>query len=344
MAYYKEVKPLHQIKIGNITLSPPIYQAALSGYSDRAMRMMARAHGAVLTFSGLMLDKSTAYRKVMMRPEYAITQDDHPVGGQLLGSDPDMMARAAKTLVEFGYDMIDLNFACPVQKVLRRGRGGAMLRQPEAVSRIYRRVRDTVNCPVTMKLRAGYGHSAESMDCFWHICDRAAHDNIDALIIHGRTVGEQYRGKANWDILDQVKQKYPNMTLIGSGDLFTADNVVNRLNQSKVDGVVIARGSIGNPWIFNEVNDLVRGKTPTKPTIAQQGLVIRQHFDLVCQHYTAKKAVALFRKFTVHYTKRHPNRKKVMLDFMAAKTTEKVHAVIDHWYHNTPQQITEPRP
>jgi len=305
----------------------------LSGYSDLPMRMMSQRYGAPLTFSGLMLDKSTVHRKVLQKPEYLLTGQEHPIGGQILGSEPEMMARAAKILQDMGHDIIDLNFACPAPKVLRRGRGGSLEQKPELVAEIYRQVRQAITCPVMMKLRIGYDESEAAYEDVLRICRQAAEDGVDALAIHGRTVGQRYRGKANWDAISDIRRRFPGMTVIGSGDIFTAEDVVERLASSGVDGVVIARGAIGNPWIFREAKALLEGREkPPPPTIVEQGQAIKEHLAMVMQVYPARKVVAYFRKFTVHYSKRHPERKSVLHDLIQAKTIESLQDTIEKWY------------
>ena len=297
------------------------------------MRVMAQRYGAPLTFSGLMLDKSTVHRKVLRKPEYLLTGQQHPIGGQLLGSEPEMMARAAKILQDMGHDIIDLNFACPAPKVLRRGRGGSLQQKPGQVAEIYRQVRQAVSCPVMMKLRTGYDETEAAYEDFLQICRQAAEDGVDALVIHGRTVGQKYRGKANWDAVSDVKRRFPGMTVIGSGDIFTAEDVVQRLESSGADGVVIARGAIGNPWIFREAQALIEGREkPQPPTITEQGQAIKEHLEMVMQVYPARKVVAYFRKFTVHYSKRHPERKSVLHDLIHATTIETLQDAIEKWY------------
>jgi tRNA-dihydrouridine synthase B len=161
------------MKLGTITLDVPFFQAALSGYSDQAMRLLAMEHGAPLVFSGLMLDKSVLYPGVLREPLYAVSDREHPIGGQLLGNDPDTMAKAAGKLSEFGYDLIDLNFACPAPKVTQKLRGGFLLTDPKRAIEIIRRVRPAVKCPVLVKLRIGYDQSEESLENFWRICEHS---------------------------------------------------------------------------------------------------------------------------------------------------------------------------
>jgi tRNA-dihydrouridine synthase B len=317
------------LEIGNIKLGAPVFQAAISGYSDRAMRELARRYGAELTFSGLMLDKSVSHRKMWRRGEFVMNEDEHPIGGQLLGSDPGQMSQAAAILQDKGYDLIDLNFACPAPKVLARGRGGYLLNHPERAIEIFRRVREAIRLPLMLKLRSGYVQEDTEREHFWRICEAAAGEGIDAVIVHGRSVEQRYRGEANWQVVSEVKQRYPEMTVIGSGDLFTGQDVMHRLGSSGLDGVVIARGAIGNPWIFEEVGYLWRGEGQwQEPSLAEQGKVILGHLEKVLELYPARKAIPYFRKFCVRYCRRHPQRKATVIKLMAAKTVEELRSAI----------------
>ena len=322
------------LKLGNLTLNTPFFQASLSGYSDTAMRTIARRFNCQLTFAGVMLDKITLHKRVLRKPAFAVGDDEHPIGAQIMGTDPEMMASAATALHNIGYDLIDLNFACPAPKVLRRGRGGALLNDPQKIIEIYRRVRQAVPCPVLMKLRTAYKEvTSQESDNFWQICDLAAAEGIDALIVHGRATLQRYRGRANWDILAKLKQRHPNTTIIGTGDLFTPETIIQRLNETKIDGVAIARGAIGNPWIFTETLALLKGlPKPPPPTIAQQGQIILDHYNMVSKLYINKRGVSFFRKFIARYAKGHPERKKAQLDLIKAPDEQHLRQAIKHWY------------
>lgn len=321
------------LRLGTLELLKPYFQASLSGYTDRAMRLLGKEFGAPLTFTGVMLDKMTLHPSVLKRPDFAAQEDEHPVGAQIMGSSAGLMSRAAKNLEAAGYDLIDLNFACPAPKVLRRERGGYLLNQPELVLEIYRRVREAVRCPVLMKLRIGVDASETARENFRRIYEGACEEGIDALVIHGRTVDQKYKGHADWDTVAEVKRRYPRITVIGSGDLMTAEAAVERLRSSGVDGVAIARGVIGNPWIFRELDCLLAGQPMCEPpSVTEQGEVLLKHFDMVTQLYARRKAFLYFRKFAVRYCRRHPRRKAVQLDLMTAKGEKEVRDKIRQWY------------
>jgi tRNA-dihydrouridine synthase B len=315
------------LKIGNITLDVPFFQASLSGYSDYAMRAVARDYGAPLTFAGVFLAKSVIHPRVFKGPLFKPGDDEHPIGAQLLGEDPRIMASAAQVACKAGYDLIDLNFACPAPKVLLRKRGGFLLNNPDKAVEIYNAVRESVDCPVTIKLRTSFNN--ESNDNFWQICTKAVEGKVDALIVHPRTVYQRFTGSADWQFLADVKKRFPNTIIIGSGDLFSADTIIKNIKNTGVDGAVIARGAIGNPWLFRHLRE---GDKFVPPTLEEQKQVILKHFGLLRKLYGDKKAVAHFRKFAIAYCKLHPLRKTVHKSLVFAKTVDEFIALINKWY------------
>ena len=321
------------LKIGNLELDMPFFQASLSGYTDEAMRSLARRFGAPLTFTGVMLDKTAACAKARRSLGLNVAENENPVAAQIMGAGPEMMAEAARALEQTGFDIIDLNFACPAPKVLRRKRGGYLLKEPKLIREIYLAVREAVQCPVMMKLRAGYGGGEESRDDFWRICENANKDGVDALVIHGRTVCQLYRDRADWDIIGEVKQRFEDLKVIGSGDVYEAEDAIEKLNTYKLDGVLVARGAIGNPWIFSDLKALWQGESkPEPPTLAEQGRIILEHYEMIASRRRNVKGVRYFRKFAARYCKRHPERKKAQLALMAAKTGEQLRDAVTEWF------------
>ena len=324
------------LKLGSLTLDVPFFQASLSGYSDYAMRALARRFGCPFTMADMILAKSAANPRVLRKALFRPAADEHPIGAQILGRTPATMAAAARDLVAAEYDIIDLNFACPSPKVLRRQRGGALLNEPDTAIDILKAVRDTVSCPVLMKLRIGVDHKPQSRDNFWEIVTRAVGHGVDALVIHGRTVSERYRGKADWDVLAAVKNRFPETTIVGSGDIFDPTATVELLKRMGLDGFIVARGAVGNPWIFRDLRRLWENRPlAPPPDLAEQRLIMLEHFEQMLQIYPEKKAVGNFRKFAVRYVRRHPKRKPALLAMMAAKTRAEVEAALDEWYTPT---------
>lgn len=313
------------LTFGSIQLDMPFIQAPLAGYTDHPMRILAKRFGCPLTFTGVMLDKIALHDKALAKPKFQPMDNEHPVGAQVLGDAPDVMAQAAKKFIDIGYDLVDLNFACPAPKVLRRARGGHLMQQPQVIRETFFRTRELVTSPVFMKIRIGYDNSAAAEEDFGTICENAAADGVDMLVIHGRTVVQKYRGKSDWSRIVEAKKRFPNLTIFGSGDIMSPEIAVRRAKDSGLDGVVIARGAIGNPWIFREIRALWKGQPkPPVPSVAEQGRIMLEHFEMICQWRPERKAVPYFRKFVASYCKRHPERKKTMLALMACKTKQTI--------------------
>jgi nifR3 family TIM-barrel protein len=322
------------LTFGPIQLDMPFIQAPLSGYTDHPMRILAKRFGCPLTFTGVMLDKIALHHKALNKLKFQPVDTEHPVGAQVLGDDPAVIAQAAKRFIEVGYDLIDLNFACPAPKVLRRARGGYLMQNPAFIRETFRRTRDLVDTPVFMKIRIGFDKSPAAEADFWTICENAAADGVDMLAIHGRTVTQKYRGKADWTRITEVKKRFPNLTIFGSGDILSPETAVSRLRDTGIDGIIVARGAIGNPWIFREIRALYAGgEQPAAPSLAEQGRIMLEHFDMICATHPERKAVPYFRKFLAGYCKRHPDRKQTLLALMACKTAPAVTETIKACYN-----------
>jgi nifR3 family TIM-barrel protein len=301
------------------------------------MRVLARRHGASYALGEVLLDRFVT--EVGTNPRnlarLAVADDEHPVGGQLMGANPDDFAPATRRLVAAGYDVIDVNFGCPVKKVLGRCRGGYLLGVPDTALEIVQRVRDAAppHVPVTLKMRRGLDDAPESEDRFWTIFDGAFARGVAAVTVHGRTVRQRYVGPADWTFLARVKRHAGTRTVIGSGDLFSAAACIAMLRETGVDGVSVARGAIGNPWIFTQARALLDGSPPPPPpTIHEQRAVLRDHWRLAADLHGVGLAGRGMRKFAIKYARLHPERLAVRDAFVAVKTDADWHAVLDRFY------------
>ncbi|MEX1040387.1 MAG: tRNA-dihydrouridine synthase [Pirellulaceae bacterium] len=325
------------LKLGNLELDFPVVQAALSGYSDLSMRVIARRLGASYAICEVMLDQFLVALKDRHKNRHflAIAEEEHPVGGQLMGAEPEQFAAGAARLVQAGYDVIDINFGCPVKKVLGRCRGGFHLSQPETALEIVRRTRDVVpaETPLTVKMRRGIDDTQESRDHFFEILDGAFALGVDAVTVHGRTVMQRYIGPSRWEFLTDVKRHVGSRTILGSGDLFTAQDCLDMMRETGVDGVTVARGAIGNPWIFQQAKALIDGlPLPPPPTIFEQREIIDEHLRLTIDLYGEHRAMTQFRKFGVKYSFLHPQLEEVRSKFAHVRQREDWHAIRDAFY------------
>ncbi len=328
---------LNPLKLGNLTIDFPVVQAALSGYSDWAMRVIARRLGAAYTLCEVMLDQFllevSHTRKNQGRLK--VSDEEHPVGGQLMGAKPEDFGPAALRLVSAGFDVIDINFGCPVKKVLGRCRGGFLLSQIDTALDIVGRVRDAVppGIPVTVKMRRGIDDTAESRENFFAIFDGAFTRGVAAITVHGRTVQQRYIGPSSWEFLREVKRHAGPRTVLGSGDLFTAQACLDMMSSTGVDGVTVARGAIGNPWIFEQARALAAGQPlPEPPSLFEQRNVIAEHYRLSEQIYGAEVCGRQMRKFGIKYSKLHPRSQEVRDAFIAVRQAGQLRDVLEAWY------------
>jgi nifR3 family TIM-barrel protein len=327
------------LRIGPLEIGFPVVQAALSGYSDWPMRLTARRHGASYAICEVMLDQFLVTVKDNRRRNQhflRISDEERPVGGQLMGAEPQQFAAGATKLVQAGFDVIDINFGCPVKKVLGRCRGGFHLSQPDVALEIVRRTRDAVppHIPVTVKMRRGIDDSHASRDKFFTILDGAMDAGVAAVTVHGRTVEQRYIGPSRWQFLAEVKRHVgPRLTILGSGDLFSARDCLAMLEQTGIDGVTVARGAIGNPWIFREARALAAGlPLPLPPTLHEQRAVMLEHFALAQELYGEDRAGPQMRKFGIKYAALHPDHVFVRQAFTQVRCLADWQAVLAHWY------------
>jgi nifR3 family TIM-barrel protein len=323
------------LTIGPLEIAMPAVQAALSGFSDRPMRMVARRFGAEFATAEVMLDELVTregkHRVRLLR----IGADDHPLGGQLMGSRPEQFGEAASDLVDAGYDLVDINFGCPVKKVLGRCRGGFLLSEPENALAIVQAVIQAVGGrrPVTVKMRRGFDDSPGSERNFFSILDGALGLGAAAITVHGRTVKQRYIGPSNWDFLARVKRHAGPATILGSGDLFTARACVQMMNETGVDGVTVARGAIGNPFIFRECRALLQERRELPPpSICEQREALELHLVESLRLYDDARASASVRKSGIAYADLHPMRDQVRQAFIDARKIDDLRAVLTTWY------------
>ena len=321
-------------QIGRLKLEHPFCQAGLAGYSDRAMRLVARRRGCPYAVTEALLDTILCNGGEGLRKSIDVNDEDHPIAGQIIGSEPDTMSRAAKILHERGYDVIDLNFACPVKKIKNKARGGHMLIDvPRAVS-IVKAVRDALptEAMTTVSLRRGFDDSAESRERFEQIMETIWSHGYAAVRVHARTVEQKYLGPSRWSFLREVKQRWPEKTILGSGDVFTAEDVVRMRDETRVDIVWIARGAIGNPWIFDHAAKLLAGQSISPPRIHEQRDALAEHFAIAMQIHGEQLAGRRMRKMGIKYSRYHPLAAEVKTHFINVRSLRDWSDVLDRYY------------
>jgi nifR3 family TIM-barrel protein len=326
-------KMLRPMKIGGIAIDFPVVLGALAGYSDMPYRLICRLCSAPYCATEAMLDHQILEESKLRRRLVELDDADHPVAGQILGSDPAIMARAAIVLREKGFDVIDLNFACPVRPVVAKKRGGYMMDQPDQALEIVRAVLKAVpDRPVTLKLRRAFREIDTTYEAFWEIARGAFEAGAAAICVHARSVDQKYRGKADWDFLSRVKREFPDKTILGSGDIHTAADALSMIEQTGVDGVIAARGAIGNPWLFRQARDLAAGREPFQPSLDDQRRLITRHFQIACQIYGPKRGPKIIRNFGIRYARMHPQPGQVRMACVRIKTLQEWQEFMEKYY------------
>jgi tRNA-dihydrouridine synthase B len=322
---------LKPFRIGPVCVDLPVVLAPLAGYSDLAYRGLCRRFGVGYCTTEMILDRSVTARRRKPNPLLASEPGDHPCAAQLIGNDPDEMARAAVALEAMGFDAVDLNFACPVNKAIRRKRGGQLMSDPARAVEVTEAVIAAVDLPVTVKVRQRYA-LADGEGNFWTLAAGARAAGAAALAVHGRSVEQKYRGQADWEFLRRVAGEFADWTVLGSGDVLTSADALAMLEQTGVSGVLAARGALGNPWFFQQVRELAAGREPTWPSLAEQREVLREHFGRMVDLYGPERAPQLMRKTSIRYSRMHPEPKKVRMAFVATRTVGQWNDVLEMYY------------
>ncbi len=331
--------PLPSLLLGPVAIGFPAVQAALAGYSDWPMRVIASRLGAPFTFSEAMLARFVVQvgrgprARRLVRP----TGEGALCGAQLMGGDDEELADAARWLARAGFHAVDVNLACPVKKVLGRHRGGHLMGQPELAVGIVARVRDALppEVPVTVKMRRGLDDTAESHDAFFAILDGVLGAGAAAVTVHGRTVQQRYEGRSAWPFLREVKRHAPGAVILGSGDLFTAADCLAMLRRTGIDGVAVARGAIGNPWIFRQLCELASGRPAPQPSVDEMREVMLEHYRLAEQTYGPRRTGPIMRKFGIKYARLHPRADEVRDAFIRIRCQDDWHRALARWYGGT---------
>jgi tRNA-dihydrouridine synthase B len=291
------------LSIGDITIPSSLVLAPMAGISDQPYRLVNRAFGCEFAFTEMISATALAYRSRRTLEKLSALPEDRPLGIQIVGADPEIIKRALDVIHKYSFDSIDLNAACPVRKVASRGKGAGLLLDPLKLQKLLRILVDNTSLPVTVKIRSGWDEgSVNAVEVALHAQDAG----IQGLTIHGRTRDQRYRGKVDYNIIRKVKEAL-TIPLIASGDALTPELVRQMFDETGCDGVALARGALGNPWIFPQTIALLQnGPVLPAPDIHEKIRVIREHLAATIDLYGEKLGVILFRKFMAWYTKGLP--------------------------------------
>lgn len=291
------------MKIGNLELENNVFLAPMAGVTDLPFRLLCKEMGCGLVYSEMVSAKGILYDNKNTTELLEIDPKERPVAVQLFGSDPEILGAMAKKIEPYPIDIIDVNMGCPAPKIVKNGEGSCLMKTPELVGRIVKSLVESQSKPVTIKFRKGFDDDHVNAV---EIAKIAEANGASAVAVHGRTREQYYSGKADWDIIKQVKEAV-NIPVIGNGDIFTPQDAKNLLEHTGCDAIMVGRGAQGNPWIFKRIlHYLHTGELLPEPTAAERVEKALRHAQMLIDYKGEYIGVREMRKHMAWYMKGMP--------------------------------------
>ena len=319
---------MSDLKIGNFMIEGNILLAPMAGISDMPYRALCRTQGASFTYTEMVSAKALEYKNKNTIPLIQVSKEEGLCALQLFGSDPECLACEALKLEEGPYAFFDINMGCPVPKIVGNGEGSALMKDPRLVEKIIGTMTAKLHKPVTVKIRKGF--NAQDINAV-EIAKIAEGAGAAAVAVHGRTREEYYFGKADWDIIGEVKAAV-NIPVIGSGDIYCGKDAADMLRRSGCDGVMVARGAKGNPWIFKNIKQyLETGIEADKPSIEEVRKMVLRHAKAEIDLSGEDIAIRQMRKHVAWYSAGYPDSAALRRKINEARTFEEFEAILTMW-------------
>lgn len=318
------------LQIGSVTLPNNLILAPMAGVTDLPFRLLCKEQGAGLLCTEMVSAKAIMYKNRNTEELLTIDPRENPVSLQLFGNDPDIISSMAHQIEDRPFDILDINMGCPVPKVVNNGEGSALMKNPKLVGEIVEKTVKAIKKPVTVKIRKGFDD--EHVNAV-EIARVAQESGAAAVAVHGRTREQYYSGKADWDIIRQVKEAL-SIPVIGNGDLLCAEDVIAMEEQTHCDGFMIARGAQGNPWIFSQIlHYFETGEKPAKPSVEEMTAMILRHARMMIEYKGEYTGIHEIRKHAAWYTGGYPNSSKFRGMINQVETLEQLEELLGQVGH-----------